>query len=167
MASIVSGSAEARIVVENLKETQYILSRIDPELSGKLRSRMLRASNIIADQARAFTTSLGSISDGKGGISPIAENYEEAVAKITVKKARRGYQVKQNDKIGSIVEFAANGKTPQGVKLVEMLNRRYGTPGRFLWEAADQKKEEVFASVQAAISETIDEANDKIGRRVL
>lgn len=163
--AIVSGDRNAQVIVENLKETQYVLSRIDPELSGKLKSRLLAASNIIADEARAFTVSLGTITDGKGGMSPIAEQVGEAVAGITVKKARGvGYKIQQRDKIGSIVEFAANGKTPQGKALVEMLDRKFGATGRFMWEAADNNRETVIQAVQDAIAKTVDEANAKFGR---
>lgn len=165
MAIVDSNNGGTRVIVENLKETQYVLSRIDPELSGKLKSRLLAAANIIADDARAFTTALGTISDGKGGISPIAEQVGEAIAGIGVKKSRgTGYKVQQNDKIGSIVEFAANGKTPQGKKLVEMLDRKFGGTGRFMWEAADRNRETVIAAVNDAINKTVDEANAKFGR---
>jgi hypothetical protein len=163
--AVVSGDRNAEIIVENLKETQYVLSRIDPELSGKLKSRLLAASNIIADEARAYTVSLGTITDGRGGISPIADQLGEALAGITVKKGRGvGYKIQQRNKIGSIVEFAANGKTPQGKALVEMLDRKFGEPGRFMWEAADKNREVVIQAVQEAVAKTVDEANSKFGR---
>lgn len=156
------------IHVDNLRETQYVLSRIDPELSGKLRSRLLAASNIVADEARAFTMSLATITDGKGGMSTLAEFADEAVAGISVKKSRgNGYKIRQNNKYGAIVEFAANGKSPQGIALAEMLDRKFGSTGRFLWEAMDKNREVVITAVNNAVGKTIDEANAKMGGRIL
>lgn len=152
------------IHVENLKETQYVLQRMDPELSGKLVSRIKRAVEVAAEEARAFTLALSEIKGKNGNPSPLAEHAVEAAASIVVKKARKGYQIRQADKVASIVEFAAQGKTPQGRKLVEVLNRHYGQTGRFVWEAVDRKRDETMEAVQLAVSQTIEEANAKLGQ---
>jgi hypothetical protein len=167
---ISSGDVPAGIAleIEGLQNTQYVLQQIDPELSGKLKARLLRAVNEMAGTARTYTTALGLVSDGKGGRSVLAEDMPDAVSSIVVKKARgRGYQIRQESPTGAIVEFAANYKTPQGKALGDMLSRKFGEPGRFIWQAADDKREETYLALQEAVATTIAEANAKLGRTVL
>lgn len=56
----------------------------------------------------------------------------------------------------AIFEFAGKnqpGKTPQARATIESLNRRYGKPGRFLWESWDMQADGVLARVEATIRE--------------
>jgi len=51
----------------------------------------------------------------------------------------------------AIIEFAAQGKTPQGRALVDTLEMRYGKPGRVLWEAWDRHADRVTARIQGVV----------------
>jgi len=162
----VAGSPVSYAVsVEGLQEAQYVLRVLDPKLSGKLQSRVRRAILPIARDAQRDTgVGLSGISDGRGGRSSLAEQASAAAAGIKVARGRKGWVVRQTNKTGAIVEFAANGKTPQGRALVDVLDRHFGPPGRLLWHAADQRRDEVQGQVRDEVEKTIAEANAQLGR---
>lgn len=54
----------------------------------------------------------------------------------------------------AIFEFAGStqpGKTPQARAMIESLNRRYGAPGRFLWDAWDSQGQNALDQIQDAV----------------
>jgi len=90
-------------------------------------------------------------------------------------KAAFGYRtvVSKGSRRAAIFEFAGTknprGKTPQGARMIEMINRRYGLPGRIIWAAYDANKDAYMARAKAAIGraetvcrERIEAAGDEI-----
>lgn len=54
----------------------------------------------------------------------------------------------------AVFEFAGkyqDGRTPQARGLIDSLNRRYGQPGRFLWDAWDATGEHVLTTIREAV----------------
>jgi hypothetical protein len=54
----------------------------------------------------------------------------------------------------SVFEFAGKyqaGKTPQAKAMIESLNARYGSPGRFLWDSWDDNKVKALAQIKDAV----------------
>lgn len=54
----------------------------------------------------------------------------------------------------AVFEFAGkyqSGKTPQAKAMIESLNARYGSPGRFLWDSWDANKTRALAQIKNAV----------------
>lgn len=54
----------------------------------------------------------------------------------------------------SVFEFAGKyqpGKTPQAKAMIDSLNARYGSPGRFLWDSWDDNKTRALAQIKDAV----------------
>ena len=78
----------------------------------------------------------------------------------------RGIRIIGKGRGGSIIEFAGkrnpSGKTPQGRALIATLGKRYGPPGRLLWQAWDRRS----AQVNAAVTATIEGAEHVLQARI-
>jgi hypothetical protein len=54
----------------------------------------------------------------------------------------------------AVFEFAGKyqpGKTPQAKAMIDSLNARYGSPGRFLWDSWDSNKVRALAQIRDAV----------------
>lgn len=160
------------VTVEGIQELRKELMAVEPKLNYKLNSRLRRVGNTIAGEARTLTGRLAEVgpdADWPQRRSPLAMQAEDAVSGIGVKvggtKRNRNaiVSVVQNSRIGSIVEFADSGRSPQGKVFVDTLRRHFGSPGRFVWEAADRSRPYVTSEVLAVIADTEAEFNAKVG----
>lgn len=177
MASVKSSAefgdgAGYAVTVEGLQELRADLMTVEPKLNYKLNSRLRRVGNVVAGEARVLTGRLAEVGPDRktpGRPSPLAGETSEAVSGIEVKmggsKSNRDAVVRviQTSRIGAIVEFAEIGRSPQGEAFVSLLNRRFGDPGRFIWEAADNNRTYVTSEVLAVVAQTEAELNAKLG----
>jgi len=165
MTAMGNEGVDVKITVENITETSRVLYAFEPSLAGKLNSRIIRAINTIRDAAAQRLSLLSEIHASHGG-SSLAEDAVAAAAGVKVKRARRGlagWVIIQQNKTGSIAEFAAQGHSPQGDALVDVLSRHFSRPGRFIWQAADEHRDRVLAEVAGAVEQTTAEANSRFG----
>lgn len=75
------------------------------------------------------------------------------------------YRIKATSAPAAILEFAGSasrGLTPQGMSLIETLDARYGTPGRFIWASWDASSRAVESAVEAAVKDTGANAQAKL-----
>jgi hypothetical protein len=130
-----------RVEARNLQQTNDLLKAIDPVLLRTMDKHIRTSMNVVRDRARVLAPSV------TGGLR----------AGIGTRKGRKAgkvaWQVRSQSRQGAILEFAAESKTTQGASLVTTLTARYGAPGRFVWEAWDQKKDTVLTGVEQAVAE--------------
>lgn len=157
--------------ITGLDQLRKDLNAFDSRLNYKLQSRFRRIGNYIAGEARIATGRLAHIQGDKryeGSISPLAKETDEIIAGIKVKmggsRSNKNVVVRvvQMDKMGSIVEFAHTGRTPQGRAFVRMLNKRAET-GRFVWDATDRNKPYIWREIAAAVRRAEAELNEGLG----
>lgn len=72
-------------------------------------------------------------------------------------RARRGAFKVHNPKRGAVIsEFAGRanpgGLTPRGATLIRTLNAAYGPPGRLVWQAWDERRDEVTGKVEGIVA---------------
>lgn len=142
------------VTATGLKSTQEALKAIDPLLSKAMDRELRGAVNQVRSKARSLAPAR--TGDLRRGI-------------VTRKGSarRRGqvdWQVRSTTRQGAILELAAAGHTKRGRSLVATLNARYGSPGRFVWEAWDQTKSGVYGRIAATVRQTEDLINTRLGR---
>ena len=142
----------SNIQIDNVKETVRALKEFEPEIQRRLNRQIRKAlqPTLAGAQARypkgqwqiniTQKKLLGSIAAASGG-GAVGRNWDESAPGIRA----------------AIFEFAGSiqpGKTPQAQGLIRSLTERYGSPGRFLWDAWDaegkQALEQIRESVQQA-----------------
>lgn len=115
------------------------LHRLSPQLDAELVEQINAVAGEIADEARARI------------------HYRTG-------RAFRGYQVQRKANLvkvrnatagGQISEFAGSanpgGLTPRGATLIRTLNAAYGKPGRLVWSAWDERKDDQTAKLAALV----------------
>lgn len=64
-------------------------------------------------------------------------------------------------KAPAMAEFARNAKTPQGEAMIRRLSR-LGGPGRFAWQAVDEREPQIVAEIRAEVRKTEREFTDRL-----
>lgn len=147
-------SAQTSIEVKGAAATVRALKVFEPELAKGLNKTIRTAMNQVAAGARANYPKgawsvrinqknlLGSVMARGGGAR--ASRFGESAPGIRA----------------AVFEFAGKyqpGKSPQAKGMIESLNARYGSPGRFLWASWDAQKDQVLDTIrQAVVSAEID-----------
>jgi chorismate mutase len=159
------------ISVDGLQELRRDLTAFDKTLVYKLSSRLRRVGNVVAGDARVLTGRLEQVHGDKqyeGRPSALAEQATQIAAGIKVKmggtRSNRNAAVRivQMDRVGAMIEFANVPHSNQGRALIKLLDKR-NTPGRFVWEATDQRKPYIFREVAAAVAKAEAELNAGLG----
>ena len=147
----------------------------DRELLGKLNSRIKRAvapAKQDAEAAAANLALLGANTPSGGRTdSPLARKYTRGKKTISVKVGGRTSRRTETDSVVRLVaengamaiaEFAQNSTTKSGAALVAMLDRKFGSTGRFLWDAVDQHESEILADNRDEVRKTEQEWTDRL-----
>lgn len=147
----------------------------DRELLGKLNSRIKRAvapAKQDAEAAGANLALLGANTPSGGRTdSPLARKYTRGKKTVSVKVGGRTSRSTGNDSVVRLVaengamaiaEFAQNSTTRSGAALVDMLNRKFGGTGRFLWNAVDQHEEQILADIRDEVRKTEQEWSTRL-----
>lgn len=147
------------------RELRGQLFAFDRTLLGKLNSRLRRAVEPARSQALGSQAALGTITHQTAHgpeLSGIARTYLDGPKSITVKVGGRTssggldaiVRLKVGGKAQGMAEFARSSTTPQGAALVSMLSRRFGSPGRFAWQAVDDHETQILDDIRAEIRKT-------------
>lgn len=145
----------------------------DRELLGKLNSRLKRAVEPARQAAQSNASVLGTMTDSKGRPGGLMRTYNKGRKDVTVKvggrTSRAGndavVRLQVRGKAPAIAEFARNAKTPQGEALVKRLNR-FGGPGRFGWQAVDDRRPQIEAEVRMEVRKTEQEFSQRLAAGV-
>lgn len=137
------------IEIRGVKQTIAALKAFEPEIHKALNKTIRTAMNEVKAGAQGRYPSgawvvrvnaknlLGTIRTAPGS-SAGAKSWREASPGVKA----------------AIFEFAGKyqpGKTPQAKGLIDSLNSRYGSPGRFLWDAWDAQGEAALATIKQAV----------------
>jgi hypothetical protein len=156
------------VSTEHLTETRQLLRKFDPDLLKRLDA----VTQIAARRLKAGAESTFNKTGALGGYR-IATRRSYAVTSTVVTTARgsvpRGERWSTAPGVlAAIFELMAGVRDamPQNVKrvmsLVETLEARYGSPGRFLWDTWDYQKAETMAEIGAGIRALEDEYTAKL-----
>lgn len=141
-------SRDTAIEVSGVGKTIRALEAFAPEIKDRLNKEIRKSLTSTKQRAQskypkgAYTIQinkkkiLGSVTTQKGSVN--GKRWGEADAGARA----------------AIFEFAGSnqdGRTPQARGLIESLNRRYGTTGRFLWSAWDETGKDVLENIRTAV----------------
>jgi hypothetical protein len=139
--------ADSNIRIDGVRETINALRDFEPQLKKVLDTEIKQALQATREAAKARYPRgswivglsrkklLGFITTGKG---QKAARWGDSAPGIRA----------------AIFEFAGRpgpGKTPQAKGMIASLTRRYGEPGRFLWDAWDSKGEAALSDIKGAV----------------
>lgn len=134
-------SAEIRI--EGLEQTLGVLRAIEPEVLKRLQAQIKESAEKVTKGAAMEFAMTG---HGMG-------TYK---MRNTTRGKKTGLRIFAKGKDEAIFEFAGTRGgpyTPQGAGLVDWLSRRFGKPGRFLWNEWDRQKAEFERDLRSAMDE--------------
>lgn len=157
--------------ITGLDQTLRIMRAVDKEIAQELNRNFKQAGQIIADAARPkYPRRSGRsrqgvrvyIGGGKRRIGGGVGNRNRRSVRMA------GFRVVQTAKGGSILEFALQNRTgtKQAESLVENITRKYGRPGRFLWQAYDENKDAVDSAFEKSVRDAEAKLNAKVGVKV-
>jgi hypothetical protein len=145
------------IRVEGLEETLAALRALEPDLLKRMNKRI-----------RAALTKVGARADAR------LPRGKKAGRRYTIRTSSRGkrtgMRLVATDKYAAMFEFAGTKGlsrtggpiTAQGAAMVKWLDRDFGKPGRFLWDAWDKDK----AGFEREMRTAIDEAEHELQRHL-
>lgn len=131
---------EIEIDSRALTRLRHELSLFAPDLKKGLDKQLRKIATGIVSDAKVRTPSRTGAMRGGYRVKRKARGDDLAYSAINATRA------------GAILEFAKESKCAQGASLVSTLTTRYGSPGRFLWDAFDRSN--TVYKVQAVIAET-------------
>jgi len=123
------------------------------ELAPDLRKDLIGELKVIAGEIR--DTAAGRVHRVSGDT---AKSYKVQLS------PRRGLRVVGSTAGAAISEFAAVPHCAQGATLIRTLNAAYGKPGRLLWAAADERKQELDRRVAESVRHTEEALNVRMNR---
>jgi hypothetical protein len=143
--------------IEGLDNTIKALRYLEPEIFKELRGAVQKAAKTTAAAASAlrpgarYKTSFRASGKFPGG---------RIIGQMGAQSSRNDWSDPATRSV--IFEFAKTGRTPQSAAAIDSFQSRYGSPGRFLWEAWDRQEDTYLSDVNAAV----DKAAAAIQRRL-
>lgn len=136
----------SNILIENAKETINALATFEPTLHKALNVTIRRALEVVKQGAERRYPD---------GAWVVKINKKNILGSITTKPGSTGGRNWGSADPGvkaAIFEFAENNPSgrPQVAGLLQTLNRRYGSTGRFLWAAWDAEGEVALNKIKSA-----------------
>jgi len=148
------------IEVSGVKATVDALKAFEPELRKHLNSTIRKALK----QTRAAATSR--YPKGDWVVRVTEKNMLGTIAARAGQGAdsRGPWSELPGGARAAIFEFMNNAPSgrPQVLGLIASLNRRYGSPGRFLWDAWDATGEDVLDQIRTAVLQAERELKDRL-----
>lgn len=138
------------IKIEGVKATIKALKEFEPDLQKAMNKEIRSALTMVREGAKSrypkgawslrlnTKNILGTVIATGGGSNWDGKNWSDIAPGVRA----------------AIFEFAGSvqgGRTPQARGLIDSLNRRYGTPGRFLWASWDANGRDVLDKIEAAV----------------
>jgi hypothetical protein len=161
---------EQVIDVDGLVETRTLLRQFEPDLLKRLDARVNLAARNLKSGAQA---NFGQTGAGGAAYRIKSKLKPAGFSKSVITMAGsvpRGVRWSTNPgTLAAVFEFAAGVRDarPENVQrvksLIETLNARYGSTGRFLWQAWDDIKEAEMAGIAATIAEIEAEYTARMG----
>ena len=137
------------IEVKGTRETIRALAAFEPEIKKELNKTIRAALNQTRDAARSRYPK------GDWVVRITQRNLLGAVAARGGQGAdpKKSWAALPGGARAAIFEFMDNAPSgrPQVEGLIDSLNRRYGSPGRFLWDAWDATGEDVVGTIRDAV----------------
>lgn len=170
-------SIEFQVDPVEFRRLRQELFGFDRELLGKLNSRMKRAvepAKAAAEAEMAGIASLGANRNGRRVESPLARKYRNGRQGVQVKVGGRASR-SGNDAVvrlvgrngaAAMLEFADNATTDAGRELVKMAQRKFGSTGRFMWDAMDRHEDKVLAEIRDEVAKTAQEFSQRLSEGV-
>jgi hypothetical protein len=160
----VASGASTAIDLAGLPETRRLLRRFEPDLLRRLDAKMNATARDLRSAAQANFARTGAGGSAYRIISRSRiDGFSKSVTTQGGSVAPRQKWSSEPGVLAAIFELMASPRDarPQNVprvrSLIATLNERYGTPGRFLWEAWDDSEggyeEEVHAEIRAVEAE--------------
>lgn len=164
-----STSVDVQVDPVAFRALRQELFAFDRELLGKLNSRLKRAVEPARQAAESNASALGTMTDSKGRPGGLMRTYNRGRKDVTVKvggrTSRAGndavVRLQVRGKAPAVAEFARNSRTPQGEALIRRLSR-FGGPGRFAWQAVDDRKQQILTEIRAEVRKTEREFTDRL-----
>ena len=137
------------IEVTGVRETIRALAAFEPEVKQALNKTIRAALNQTRDAARSRYPK------GDWVVRITQKNMLGAIAARgggggDSRKSWAALPPGQRAAIFEFINDAPSGR-PQVLGLIDSLNRRYGSPGRFLWDAWDATGEDVIGTIRDAV----------------
>ena len=143
-----SDRVSASIEVTGVKATIRALEQFAPEIKARMNKEIR--------QALALTKTRAQANYPKGAYT-LQINKKKLLGSILATPGQRiddDWGASSSGVRAAIFEFAGSrqsGRTPQARGLIESLNRRYGTPGRFLWAAWDETGKDALDRIRTSM----------------
>lgn len=149
------------IRIDNVAETVRAIRAFAPDIKERMNREIRKAMTDVKRGAEArypkgaYSVNisakkiLGSVAAASGGKGGVGKSWGESAPGIRA----------------AIFEFAGSrqpGQTPQAQGLIRSLNNRYGSPGRFLWAAWDEKGSDAKDRIEAAVKAAERELNARL-----
>jgi len=119
---------------------------------------LARLERVSPEVRKAFEAELGSVarSIGAAAGARLHPGPNDSRGSYAIRK-RAGAVKVYNPKRGAVIsEFAGRanpgGLTPRGATLIRTLNAAYGPPGRLVWQAWDERRDEVTGAVEGIVA---------------
>lgn len=150
--------AGTAIDLENIPQTRALLRRFGPDLLKSLDSRLNAVARDLRNEAQVRFSNTGVSADAYRIRS--RSRVDGFSKSVTTKGGFVAAGQKWSSEPGVLAGIfelmaAPRNAQPQNVprvrSLIATLNERYGTPGRFLWEAWDDNGDAYMSEVDAAI----------------
>lgn len=146
------------IDVTGLPETRNLLRRFEPDLLKRLDSHLNAVARDLCNEAQVNFSATGVRGSAYRVKSKTrAGGFSKAVTTMPGSVGRGERWSSEPGVLASIFELAnaVRDSKPQNIQrtrsLIATLNARYGRPGRFLWEAWDESKDEALGSIKAEV----------------
>jgi hypothetical protein len=180
---VASRTVNTELSVVGAKEALRELNKIDRKARLQVTKDYATIVDTVITQARALTPSEPPLSgmaytwkpQGRRRVFPYngARADQRIVPFVSGKKPRQfgaytsnlaTFGIRWTEPSSSVIEMAGRGPVPtaKGRQMVQELNRRYGTPGRFLWKAYEAHKNEVERQVELLIKDVMRQVQRKI-----
>jgi hypothetical protein len=160
----VASGATTAIDLAGLPETRRLLRLFEPDLLKRVDAKMNATARDLKAGAQAKFSHTGAAGNAYRVITRNrVDGYSKSVTTVSGSVARGQKWSTEPGVLAAIFELMAAPRDamPQNVprvrSLIQTLNERYGTPGRFLWEAWDDSEggytEEIAAEIKAVEAE--------------
>lgn len=171
-----SRSVNTDISIVGAKEALRELNKIDKVARRQVTKDYASIVETVISDARALTPDRPPLSGmgyrwnpgNRGDVFPYndAKSDRSMKAFVSGKKPRQYgaytsdlavFGIRWSNSAALVSEMSGRGPVPtvKGRQMVEALNRRYGTPGRFLWKAYLRHKDEVERRVEILIKDVM------------
>lgn len=141
-------SGQAVIEVSGVRETINALKAFEPDLKAQMDKVIRSALNEVKAGAQSRYPK------GDWVVRITSRNLLGTIAARGGGTRGKSWGESSGGIRAAIFEFAgtrSEGKTPQARATIDSLNRRYGSPGRFLWDSWDANGERALDTIRDAV----------------